>query len=207
LEKSQVKYTSFVEKRGQVSFPDFNNERVYMLEFFKKIGLPTHLKHWQKTVDLMLNGIETDLPIYLMIDQAFVKAGQTHRRPGLHIDGYWNAGHTSHQPAKPVPIHGPDRPMHGSGSDNWETAIFNEAEALVLATNVTAARGFEGQFLGPIKHMGACEHISVDGLKEVKLDANFAYVGNVTFLHESLPVEQDCYRTLIRLNLPGFKIK
>lgn len=70
------KFHSKVVELGPVTFPEFNAEKVYMQPFLKKQGLPEHLKHWQPTVDLMLQGIETDETIYLMIDQAFVPAEQ-----------------------------------------------------------------------------------------------------------------------------------
>ncbi len=91
---------SYVEKRNTVTFPSFNNERVYMLPFYKKNGLPENLKHWQKTIDMMLDEVETEEVIYLMIDQSYVKANSYHRRPGVHIDGYWNPelnGHGGHR--------------------------------------------------------------------------------------------------------------
>lgn len=85
-------YRSTVERRGEVSFPSFENERAYMREFTKQEGLPFDLQRWQPTVDAMLDGVGCDGPIFIMIDQSFVKQGEFHRRPGLHIDGYWNAG-------------------------------------------------------------------------------------------------------------------
>lgn len=87
-----MKYESKVEERGAVQFPAWSGERVYMLPFFKDAGLPCNLARWQPTVDAMLDGVDTDGPIYLMIDQGIVAAGQPHRRPGVHIDGYWNPG-------------------------------------------------------------------------------------------------------------------
>ena len=70
---------------GDVSFPSFEAERVYMQKFFKKTGLPAHLKRWQKTVDAMLKFVDTDNPIFIMIDQKKVKPEEAHRRPGAHI--------------------------------------------------------------------------------------------------------------------------
>ena len=236
------KYQSKMQAGGIVEFPKYNAERIYMEPFFKSKGLPQHLKHWQSTVDQMLKGIDTKLPIYLMIDQAFVPAGQTHRRPGLHVDGYWvpsvsahggsSGGHSSqgdskggHESGQGSHKETPSKGGHGSGSGShtsksvlhlgqhgghrskavsWETASFEAPEAIILASNVSAARGFVGEYKGPIKEMGHCEHLSVSGMKEVIMEANRVYVGNVTLLHESLPVLEDSYRTLVRLNVPGF---
>lgn len=97
-----MQYQSIVQKRGSIShWPEHQGDRIYMLPFFKEAGLPDSAKRWSGVVDEMLDGIETDLPIYLMVDQAFVLAGKFHRRPGVHIDGYWG-GKWQH-----VSAHGP----------------------------------------------------------------------------------------------------
>ena len=118
-----MQHLSTVERRGHVSFPDYQGERIYMREFRQRDGLPNDLKRWQPTVDSMLAGIETDRSIYLMVDQSTVVAGNAQRRPGLHIDGYWHAGgtHQSHNPgvschgSTPAPAHrsAPARERHG----------------------------------------------------------------------------------------------
>lgn len=232
-----MRYESIIEARGSVTFPDFAGERVYMEPFFKKEGLPTSLKHWQKTVDAMLDGIDTDGPVYLMIDQSAVKAGNFQRRPGLHIDGYWNpgnAGHGGHRTMSghgthrsivtshyPAPFrHGPTRaPAHrplptprvprrhesgAFGSLPWEQASFSDPEAIILATNIQASRGFTGTYSGPIGDMGDCNHVDTSEMKEIQINCGRVYAGNVTMLHETLQVQEDSLRTLVRLNVPGW---
>lgn len=235
-------FNSKVIKGGDVNFPTFKGERIYMREFFKKDGLPKDISRWQSTVDQMLVDVETDGPIYLMVDEKFVKANSYHRRPGIHIDGYWNPGiqschgsnnvnthhsipqrgpqHSGHSSIKDIVRHGThgygrhhgihssieNMIRHGHLEDNWETASFKTDEAIILASNVSASRGFEGIFQGPIGDMGKCEHLDIRDMKEVIMDANKVYVGNVTFLHETTMVKQDCYRSLVRLNVPGFKV-
>lgn len=190
---------SIAEKRQAVSFPEFLGERVYMREFRKRDGLPSDLKRWQKTVDAMLDGIDVDGPIYLMVDQGIVRSGNTHRRPGLHIDGYWNPGVFAHGGRPPghghVPT--PDRPRHIHAMD-WHP------EALILASDVSACRAMVGQFEGVPADGGDCSHIDVSGMDEIRFQSGYAYAGNVTMLHESMPIPYDCARTLVRLNVPGW---
>jgi hypothetical protein len=187
---------------GSVSFPDNTGERVYMLPFFQREGLPANLSRWQPTVDAMLVGIHTEEPIYLMIDQGRVEAGKSQRRPGAHIDGYWNpeknghggtggGGHGSHRPGK---------------SGAWNTATFAEPEAILLASDLCASRALVGDFDGPIGEGGDCSRLNLSALESVSLRPHRAYIGNVTMIHESLPVERDCQRTLVRLNLPGVNL-
>lgn len=115
---------SIVQQRGQVAFPAFMGERVYMREFRKESGLPSDLSRWQPTIDAMLDGVDTDGPIYLMIDQGVVQSGHTQRRPGMHIDGYWNpgisahGGSTQHHGSTPPPSVGGHEGRRGGHSSN-----------------------------------------------------------------------------------------
>lgn len=86
-----------MNKLNAVRFPNVQGERHYMVPFFKKQGLPSDLAHWQPTVSAMLDGVDTDAPIFLMIDQGFVKGGATLRRPGVHIDGHWVPSLVAHR--------------------------------------------------------------------------------------------------------------
>ena len=248
-----MKFQSRIETRGSVTFPPFMAEKVYMEEFLKKDGLPNHLAHWQETVDAMLDGVNADGPIYIMIDSAPVSAGKSHRRRGLHIDGYWNAGPLSaHSPGQtePAPI-GRHRPIHrpvpsprpkprppvrkprpgremdfqneihndliagsygwrstasGEPSTRWEESTFTAPEAIILASSLSAAIGYIGEFEGPIRDGGDCAHVDLTDLAKINMDANRVYIGNVTALHESLPVPVDGIRQLVRLNVSGWTI-
>ncbi len=200
---------STVRIGANVSFPEFTGERVYMLPFMQNVGLPTALKRWQPTVDAMLKGIESPGPIYLMIDQGIVRAGNTHRRPGLHVDGNWVAGdmqrHThQHRPSHHHPE--PKPPEGGHRHRPRHTHSGYMPEAVILASDVGACRAVVGSFNGHPSNDGCCDHIDVTRGKEIIFDPYRAYVGNVTMLHESLPVTEDCFRTLVRLNVPGVTI-
>ena len=190
-----MQHLSYVEQRGKVSFPEFTAERVYMKEFYKEKGLPSELSRWQNTVDSMLEGVETDGPIYLMIDQGVVKGGTSQRRGGLHVDGYWNPR---------ISAHGGTKHIGSWKTGGWVNCDFKDKEALILASSLTAARGYQGIWEGSCGEGGDCSHINTSNLKEVAMHAGNIYAGNVTMLHESLPVAEDCIRTLVRLNVPGW---
>ena len=190
-----MQHLSYVEQRGKVNFPEFTGERVYMKEFYKEKGLPSELSRWQNTVDSMLEGVETDGPIYLMIDQGVVKGGTSHRRGGLHVDGYWNPR---------ISAHGGTKHFGSWKTGGWVNCDFKDKEALILASSFTAARGYQGIWEGSCGEGGDCSHINTSNLKEVVMHSGNIYAGNVTMLHESLPVAEDCIRTLVRLNVPGW---
>lgn len=216
---------SIVQTRGAVAFPSFIAERVYMREFRKETGLPADLQRWQPTIDAMLEGVDTDGPIYLMIDQGLVKAGNAQRRPGMHIDGYWHPAISAHGGAsrhgstppprrrewEPEPVregHGGQPARHSSSrysnQEGWEECDFSYPEALILASDVSACRALSGTFSGKPAEGGDCSHLALDGMSEIILAPNTVYAGNVTMLHESLPVDRDVHRTLVRLNVPGW---
>lgn len=190
-----MQHLSYVEQRGKVNFPEFTAERVYMKEFYKEKGLPSELSRWQSTVDSMLEGVDTDGPIYLMIDQGVIKGGTSHRRGGLHVDGYWNPR---------IGAHGRTKHFGSWKTGGWVNCDFKDKEALILASSLTAARGYQGIWEGSCGEGGDCSHINTSNLKEVVMNAGNIYAGNVTMLHESLPVAEDCIRTLVRLNVPGW---
>ena len=247
---------SIVQKRGTTAFPAFMGERHHMRAFFQEDGLPVDLKHWQPTVDAMLDGVQTDAPIYLMVDQKVVKAGTTHRRPRMHLDGYWipelnarggdggyvvdvervpkalrdfylshgyAAGHKQsprHSPT-PAPGHrgGPTHITLHAGHEThrvrphtkvseWELDVDGfPSEGILLASNVVACRALSGEWEGTIGKGGDVSHLDLSHLQEHIMAANTVYAGNVSMLHESMPIGFDCTRTLVRLNVPGWTPK
>lgn len=189
---------SIVQQRGSVPFPAFTGERVYMREFRKADGLPIDLRRWQPTVDAMLQGIDTDTPIYIMIDQGRVMAGSSHRRPGVHLDGYWVPAIRAHS----------GRGGHVTGEwdtgRRWKQCDFSQPEALILASDVVACRAYEGVWEGECGEGGDCSHIDTSHMRKVLMQSGVAYAGNVTMLHESLPLMAETTRTLVRLSVPNW---
>jgi len=179
---------SNVQLRGTVKFPEYLGERIYMREFTKREGLPKELERWQDTVDAMLDGIETQSPIFLMIDQAEIKVGDYHRRGGVHVDGYWN----------------PTLYAHGHGGGHRIGDKY-EPEALILATDVMASYAYIGEYNDIPRSGGDCSHIDVSGMLCADIEPGRVWAGHtLTFLHEAIPVMTDCKRTLVRLNVPGW---
>lgn len=177
---------SHVQQRGRVPFPAFTGERIYMREFTKAAGLPTDLRRWQETVDAMLEGVDTTDPVFLMVDQAPVKAATVQRRPGLHVDGYWD----------------PAANRHGHGGHRIDGA---ENEALILASNALGCAAYVGEFDGTPASGGDCSHIDIGGLIRVDMEPGRAWAGHtLRMLHEALPVRRDCLRTVVRLNVRGW---
>lgn len=214
---------SILQRRGAVPFPEFSGERVYMRPFHKARGLPFDLRRWQPTVDAMLQGVDVAGPIYIMIDQGVVQQGTAQRRPGLHIDGYWipalrahgaepadewnppkDLGEHSSTPADPGVHAASARASGPGGTHKWSHSDFRTPEALILASDVCGSRALVGEFDSPPGEGGDYTHLATAGLQPVDLLAGIAYAGNVTMLHESLPLKVATPRTLVRLNVPGW---
>lgn len=180
---------SSVKRRGRVAFPAFTGERVYMREFTKAAGLPADLRRWQDTVDAMLDGVDASGPIYLMVDQGVVRSGVTHRRPGVHVDGYWI----------------PRLQAHGGGGGQHRTNGAAEMETLAIASDVLGCAAYVGPFDGIPGVGGDCAHIDLCGMQRVEMEPGHVWMGHTLhMLHESLPVPRDCLRTVVRLNVPGW---
>ncbi len=194
-------YTSQIKEIGKVDFPLFTGERVYMRKFTKQSGLPDDLQRWQPTVDAMLNGVDCDGDIFIMIDQGSIKAGQSHRRPGAHIDGYWIESLQAHRGS------GGGHRITGAwdtGGGGWKTCDFTESEGIILASDIAACKAFVGDYTGTIGESGDCSSIDTSRMGNAIMNPFTAYAGNVSMLHESLPINFDCERTLVRLNVKGW---
>ena len=193
-------HQSIIQQRSSVFFPEHTGVRVYMREFHKAKGLPKDLAKWQATVDCMLDGVDSDGPIYIMIDEGIVTPSKPHRRQGLHIDGYWNPGIQAHG--------GGGRHSMAAGWDTRPTWVRAKEgwpdEALILASNVQACRGYLGWWEGDPGDGGDCSHVKTHAMKEVKMLPNVAYACNVTALHESITTAAPHKRTLVRLSVPGW---
>ena len=206
---------SEIQVGGSVSsFPTHTGERVYMVPFYPKDGVPRELARWQSVVDNMLEDVWVVGPVYLMIDQGIVEAGATHRRSGLHVDGNWKVSDDGHRhpfPAhrhpqphpsqkKPIDGHHQHRQSHVHGGEY-------QPELLILTSNTSAAcRAFAGTFDGVPGPDGNCSHIDCSAGHEVLFESGRVYRGNATLVHESLPVPFRCARALVRLNVPGAQL-
>ncbi len=170
---------------GNVEFPENTGERIYMMPFTLESGLPEHVARWQGTIDSMIADIDTDETMYLMVDQGLIKSGDSHRRGGAHIDGNWIASN--------------------DGLIARYKTQFVSDESIILASDVSACNAYSGEFIGSPKDGGDCSHIDISSADVTRLEANKVYTGNVTMIHESLQVEKDVMRTLVRINVPKHK--
>lgn len=214
-----MKVTSTHKQLGAVSFPEFMGERIYMLPFTKKAGLPAHATRWQRTVDQMLDGIDTDAEIYLMVDETVTLAGTSSRRGGVHVDGYWcpklyahRGGHISAYGGSggyggSISAHGGQGPSWKGGGGPHYNYTSPHPEAILLASNVSGCAFYEGEYELPEWKMGDCSMVDTSHMVKTIQKPNVVYGGHtLTMLHESLPLQQTAQRTVVRLNVPTVTI-
>ena len=188
--KVTVKKPKMVESKmqrlGVIPFPEFRGEKIYMVPFYQSDPLPDKLRRWQKTIDAMLKTI--DAPegekLFFMVDESIVKAGTPQRRPGIHIDGNWIEGATEDSPQLKKPLY---------------------PETIILASNVSGCAGYTGIYREDlIGKGGEASLVNVSKMQRTVMLPDFAYAGNVHFLHESLPAKVTVRRTLVRINVPWY---
>ncbi len=195
-----------------VGFPPYTGERVYMREFVPSAGLPVDLARWQPTVDRMLASVNAPGSVYLMVDQSEVQAGRCHRRPGLHVDGYWWPGTQAHGPSpgthvpsppghRPHPAPQPDPgrhlPAHRSRADL--------TEGLIIAASVEGCEAWDGEWGGRAGAGGDCSEVPIASLSRRRMVSGVAWLGETgSLLHSALPLPERALRTVVRLNVPGW---
>lgn len=203
---------SIAQERGTVPFAPYMAERHYMIPFTQRAGLPSAVRHWQPTVDAMLDGIRTDGKVYLMVDQGLVPAGSALRRPGLHVDGHWLEAlyaHRHQEGHRSVPSDRPSREREERDRSHRAPQHMHSplhyAESVLLASDVTGCEGFVGEYDDAVGPGGEAEHIDVSDMQQVLFHAGRCWAGNVMMLHRSLPMPRPTLRTLVRLNVQGWE--
>lgn len=195
--------SSIARRRGAVDFPAPILERHYMVPFTRAAGLPAHLRHWQRTVDQMLEGAEAPGRIYFMVDSGQVPAGAMLRRPGLHVDGHW-LEHLRCHAHRQEP--GPRRAPGPRGVETGEHSPLSYPEAIILASDVTGCEAFTGPWEADVADDGEISSLDRSGMQHVVFEAGFAYAGNAAgMVHRSVPMQQECFRRVVRLNVQGWE--
>jgi hypothetical protein len=77
---------------------------------------------------------------------------------------------------------------------------------MIISSSYEACDGWIGEFDNIPLDGGDCSHIDLSGLDKFRLKANKVYLGNSTFLHESLPIDEEVNRQMIRITLPNQSI-
>ncbi|MEL7339988.1 MAG: hypothetical protein AAGM67_05830, partial [Bacteroidota bacterium] len=140
-------FHSSVVSLGKVSFPAFGGKRIMMMPFeFHDVqgSLPDSLAEWKPVISQLIESVGEPLEGvgYLTLDEAEVQGGETHRRPGLHVDGIGEDG---------------KRGVWGGGGGGGGGYA---KVGMILAASHTGCVAYDQTFEGMAGPNGDCEHLS-----------------------------------------------
>lgn len=152
--------------------------------------------------------------VYLTVDQKVVAANKTHRRPGLHVDGY---PHTEADRRLQGYItrgaggiwagyaHGGSWGGGGGLGGGNKDLYWWDGTGLLTVSNVEGCKAWNQSFKGEPKFEGDCEHLREECKEEnaTLLKANTLYWMSPSCVHESIPMQVDTIRTFVRVSLPS----
>ncbi len=185
---------------GKIKLPEYKGDRVYMHEFLiEDPKMPRGYERWNETLKTIVSHSPKKTgKAYITIDEKLVKTGESHRRGGPHTDGNYLFG-------------------WGGGGSGWLTGedgrvlprekhlqqYCSDKGGMLIVSSYQACKAWNGEFKGEPNQGGDCSHIDLSGLESYNLKPNTLYWGNSTFIHESLPIEEDVERQLVRITLPA----
>lgn len=191
-------FESDIRYIGQLAMPKWTldglNVRVMMLPILidDAYSIPVDLVgyQWFRAIDrlckmAMKHTNVTSGVAYITIDQAFVPEGETHRRPGLHVDGIGEDGGSAGYGG-------------GGGYGGGNTGMF-------LVSDKIGCQAWQKTIMGWPEKDGKCEHLRDQCLNNeaIMLQLESVYWMNSLAIHESIPMQKDTYRSFMRLSMPN----
>lgn len=167
---------------GWCKFPEFSEKRVMMMPYMvedPRGSLPGYLQEYAQMLSCSFPVLSEGVG-YLTIDEAIVPAGQTHRRPGLHVDGLGGWSGT----AAP-----------------WAGGI----GGMYTAASVTASFGWVGEYEAEIGQDGEVKKLNLEkfNAEPLALQRGTVYHCNPLFLHQSVPLPWTVKRQFVRVSTPS----
>lgn len=184
---------------GIIEMPEFKGRNLYMHKMrMDEISLPTEVEDFKNPIETILSKIENRSNVcYVTIDEKHIN-GCTHRRSGIHVDFNWDEKLKSHSG-------GGNGGHKNIVSGKWGTGGYwndknIEMGGMLLVSNYEGCKVWKGEYDGEIKDGGDCSGINVSNLESEIMPANEVYYLNALGIHESLVINKEVYRTLIRIN-------
>jgi hypothetical protein len=180
---------STIEILDEIKLPEFSGIRILMMPIHLHDidnSVPLFLEKWKPILKRLVemstckNGTA-----YLTIDEKAVQKGQTHRRPGLHVDGWKDDSNAG----------------SWGGGGGWGA----QGHGMLIVASHLGSRGWNQTYQGEPKKFGDCEHLRDQFQKKHAHNflPNRVYKLDGLTVHESISVEQDCNRQFVRLSMPS----
>lgn len=195
-------FSSHIEEVGTISFPSLRCGPLFRIMMMPVVvgdpkSLPVAAMHsmgvWMPMINKLFK-IAQQLPKdivdswpserigYLTIDEKVVNGGRTHRRPGLHVDGWYG--------------------MNGSGG-SWGGGGAWAKNGMLTTSDFAGCRAWNQMFEGEPGPEGDCSHLASQCRLDIVLESNVVYWMNNMCVHESLPMPCTLKRIFARLSLPS----
>lgn len=190
--------TSVSKELNSVEIPFFKGE-VSMLPFDLS-DLKTLPIEFRETARQMVKNLPNKIgEAFLTVHGKLVKKSKTLRRGAPHIDGNfleslkWGSGGGGN---------GWKVGENGNvlSSTEHKLSYKNKKGGMLITSNYSACKGWNGVYNGEAGVGGDCRHIELE--EGFMLESNKVYYGNSQFIHESLPVKEDVHRIMYRITLP-----
>lgn len=205
------------KRLATVTFPTFNNVRIMMMPIVIGDPLPVSLAQYDELMSklVLVSGEHVGKVGYLTIDEKVVPAGESHRRPGLHVDSVGEvtgdemarlreenkrleqalrnaqAAERSALASRTIYV---DRPVASYGS---------REHGMLLVASAPGCNLYDGLVDGLPGSDGDCEHLRPLLPTPEPMQANTVYWVGGMCVHESLPQERTTPRQLVRLSYPN----
>lgn len=183
-----LEFESKFTKLSTVTLPEFSGTRVMMMPLIlgDLSSIPESLNHYIPTFKELFSLMDQKhhgKVGYITIDEKHVKASQTHRRQGLHVDGVYNNS------------------CGGWGGGGWGSV----GNGMITVASVKGCKAYNQTFNGEVGKDGECAKLAPQ-LKEESscvFEENTAYWVDGLCVHESVPQKEDTNRIFLRLSMPS----
>jgi hypothetical protein len=180
------RFSSTIREIGPVYFPLYSGTRVMMMPIRLndlESTMPKMVSKYHALVATLVKMAPVQTGIgYLTIDEKEVLRGQTHRQPGIHVDGV-----------------GPDGGFGSWGGGSWGRS------GMVTASTRYGCRAWQQEFIGQPLPNGDCSNLAGQCIPAciVGLQPNTAYWLNGMTVHEGAPFDSTAKRQFIRISMPS----
>lgn len=166
-----------------LAFPEFTGERIMMMPVilgdFR--GIPAQYSEVIRNLYGVTESRHFGSIGYLTIDERQLTPGETLRRSGLHVDGYY---------------HGRCGAWGGGGG--WGSV----GNGMLTISSTAHCRAYLGMIEGEPGPEGECGHLVMPNAGEL-FEAGHVYWVDGACVHESLPVQEETKRQFVRLSMPS----
>jgi hypothetical protein len=167
-----------------LKFPEFMARQHYMATTQGGyVDLPEHINVYNGAVQSLCDEIGYKGLIHVTVDEKQLKAGETQRKPELHVDGRFTGmswGHTG----------------------RWNH-VCNEIPLprmnVAVASSLARCKVYKGEFIGTPSEQGDLSHIRDQVGEGLLVPANEWHLLSPDCVHESLPLDCDAKRSFIRV--------